>query len=87
MHSMSRLIAASLVGALTMACAAGAPASTEAEDARLNAFVDAVFERVVAESPEFQSALGRQTDRLGEWDDRSDAFADAQIEKIGRAHV
>lgn len=55
---------------------------TAQADAELNAFLDDVFERWVAESPIRQSRLGRKTDRLGEWDDVSDAYADQQMEKV-----
>ena len=47
----------------------------------LNAFLDEVFERELGESPMRQSMLGRQTDRLGEWDDFSDAAEAARIER------
>ena len=63
------------------ACASEPSGTSGTEDERLNAFLDAVFERRVADSPEFQSRLGRKTDRLGEWTDRSDLFAAAQVEK------
>ena len=62
--------------------AQSAQSPTEQEDARLNAFFEDVFERRVADSPIRQSMLGRKTDRLGEWDDISDAFATEQMSKI-----
>jgi len=77
----SRFLVASLIGTLTLACAAGTQEAAPPEDERLNIFLDVVFERQVDDSPEFQSRLGRKTDRLGEWNDRSDAFAAAQVEK------
>jgi len=67
-----------------MQAAHAAPRQAEAaapearEDDRLNAFLDEVFEREVAESPIRQSRLGRKTDRSDEWDDFSDAFADRE---------
>jgi uncharacterized protein (DUF885 family) len=73
---LRRLLGLTL-GLFVFGCAAGAP-DTAAEDARLNAFLDVVFERGVSESPETQSYLGRKGDQLGQWDDRSDAFAAAQ---------
>jgi len=76
-----RFLVASLIGAMALACAAGTQDAPPSEDARLNAFLDTVFERRVDDRPEFQSRLGRKTDRLGEWDDRSDVFATAQIEQ------
>ena len=43
--------------------AAVAPAAnTEAEDARLLAFLDAGFDAIVATSPQFMTALGIKTD-------------------------
>lgn len=68
--------------ALGLAVAASA-ADSASEDIRLNGFLDAVFERRVAESPEWESQLGRKTERQGQWDDRSDAAADARIERVG----
>ena len=70
-----------LIVTTALACAAGTQEAAPPEDERLNVFLDAVFERQVDDSPEFQSRLGRKTDRLGEWNDRSDAFAAAQVEK------
>lgn len=81
MTTTARFLVASLIGTMAIACAAGTQDASPTEDQRLNVFLDAVFERRVDERPEFQSRLGRKTDRLGEWNDRSDAFAAAQIEK------
>ena len=46
----------------------------ETGDQRISAFFEEIYERKVAQSPNLQSSLGRQTDRLGEWDDFSDSF-------------
>lgn len=62
-----------------VACGSDTPAP--AEDERLNTFLDAVFERRVDDRPEFQAFLGRKTDKLGQWNDHSDAFAEAQIKQ------
>ncbi len=78
MNRTSSCLTAYLIGTLATACATDVPLS---QDSDLNVFLDAVFERGVDERPEFQSRLGRKTDRLGEWNDRSDEFAAAQIEK------
>lgn len=48
--------------------------------ADINEFFEAVFERRLAQNPNRQSALGRQTDMLGQWDDVSDDFAAAQLQ-------
>ena len=47
---------------------------TKAEDARLNAFLDAAFDANVALSPETQTALGLKTnyDKLGDYTDAAD---------------
>jgi uncharacterized protein (DUF885 family) len=45
------------------------------EDELLLAFFDELFERDVAQSPEFQAQLGRKTEDYGRWDDHSDAHA------------
>ncbi len=47
----------------------------ESEDERLNAFFDAVFQRAIEESPEFQAQLGMKTEDYGRWGDYSDAGA------------
>ena len=77
----ARFLIAMLLVATAVASLAGAQDTPPSQDDRLNRFLDAVFERQVDDSPEFQSRLGRKTDKLGEWNDRSDAFAAAQIEK------
>jgi len=81
MRTTTRFFVTLLIGTTALACAAGTQEAAPSEDERLNVFLDAVFERQVDDSPEFQSRLGRKTDRLGEWNDRSDAFAAAQVEK------
>ena len=75
-----RLIASLIIGSAAVACSVDT-ANTPPEEASLNEFLDAVFERRVAERPEFQSRLGRRTDMLGEWNDRSDDFATEQVGK------
>ena len=68
---------------LALSCAPREPVdSPPASNLELAAFFEDVFERRVAESPERQSSLGRKTDHLGEWDDRSDAFAESQIAAV-----
>ena len=74
-------LAAMLICVLAVACGRDTPLARPSDDERLNVFLDEVFERRVDERPEFQSRLGRMTDRLGEWDDRSDAFAADQVAK------
>jgi len=51
-----------------------APTGTQAEDARLHAFLDAAFDANVALSPETQTALGLKTDydRLDDYTDAAD---------------
>lgn len=58
----------------TNAVATVAPADRQAEDARLNAFLDAAFDANVALSPESQTALGLKTnyDRLDDYTDAAD---------------
>jgi uncharacterized protein (DUF885 family) len=50
---------------------AAAPADAAAEDARLNAFLDAAFEQSIATSPQILTSLGRkdQYDRLNDYTD------------------
>lgn len=81
MTAASRLLITSLITVATVACVGDTPNTSGSQDERLNTFLDAVFERRVDDRPEFQSRLGRKTDKLGEWNDRSDAFAAAQIEQ------
>ena len=45
------------------------------EDERLAAFFDELFQRDLAQSPQFQAQLGIKTEDYGEWDDYSDEFA------------
>ena len=80
MEKRLMLITACLIAG-TLACGSPPEKPAVSEDARLNEFLDAVFERQVSEHPEWQSQLGRKTDRLGEWDDRSDEFALEQVQK------
>ncbi|MCG8434604.1 MAG: DUF885 domain-containing protein, partial [Gammaproteobacteria bacterium] len=56
-------------------------ATSQSEDERLNAFFEEVFEREVALSPLFEALLGRKTERYGEWNDASDAAAEAENER------
>ncbi len=61
--------------------AAAAPATTVnavQEDQRLAAFFQEVFDRDVAQSPEFQAQLGIKTEDYGHWSDYSDTFAQVQ---------
>jgi uncharacterized protein (DUF885 family) len=62
-------------------CADDSEVADQDEDQRLNQFFEEVYERRVDESPIEQSRLGRKTDRLGEWDDVSDAFYERQIDQ------
>lgn len=50
-------------------------ADDRSESERLAAFFEEVFERDVAQSPEFQAQLGRKTEDYGKWDDESEAWA------------
>ena len=52
--------------------------STEQGDQRLAAFFDEIFERNVAQSPEFQAQLGRKTEDYGRWNDYSEEYAQMQ---------
>jgi uncharacterized protein (DUF885 family) len=52
--------------------------NTEQEDQRLAAFFDELFERDLAQNPEFQAYLGRKTEDYGRWNDYSDAFAQTE---------
>ena len=54
-------------------------AGEAAVDDRFNAFLDKVFEQRVAESPMWESRLGRKTERQGQWDDFSDGAAQRRI--------
>ncbi|PWG03081.1 DUF885 domain-containing protein [Sphingosinicella humi] len=56
--------------------ASAAPASQQAEDARLLAFLDAAFDAQVAMSPEAMTSLGMKTDY-----DKLDDYTDAQNQK------
>ena len=56
-------------------------ASGGAADVRLVEFLDRIFEERVALSPQWESQLGRKTERQGQWNDRSDSFALAQVER------
>ncbi len=72
-------LAGCLVGVL--GCADNSTPADHDEDQRLNQFFEEVYERRVDESPIQQSRLGRKTDRLGEWDDVSDAFYQRRIDQ------
>jgi uncharacterized protein (DUF885 family) len=50
------------------------------ETQRLHAWLDEAYERNVAAWPERETALGRKTDRQGQWNDYSDAYADSQLQ-------
>jgi len=57
-----------------------ASAVTEvSESQRVNAFFERIFEESVARYPEYLTALGRK-DRADEWNDLSEAFANASME-------
>ncbi|KAA9134181.1 DUF885 domain-containing protein [Marinihelvus fidelis] len=45
------------------------------ENQRLADFFTEIFERDVAQSPQFQAQLGRKTEDYGKWDDESEAWA------------
>jgi uncharacterized protein (DUF885 family) len=75
-----RVAAILAIGVLS---AARLSAAATSENARLNEFLDAVFERRLAESPEWESELGRKTERQGRWDDPSDAAAEERIARVG----
>ena len=51
-------------------------------DQELVSFLDEVFEHRVAQSPEWESRLGRRTDQMGRWDDRSDAEAERRVAEV-----
>ena len=55
--------------------------AAESEEQRINEFFEVVFEREISLSPIRQSALGRKTDQLGQWDDFSDAFAAERVNR------
>lgn len=59
-------------------------AAAQEQAADINEFFEDVFERRLAQSPNRQSMLGRQTDMLGQWDDLSDEFAAAQLRDTRR---
>ncbi len=63
------------------ATAEPAPAAAMTESERLAAFFEEIFERNVAQSPQFQAQLGRKTEDYGKWDDESEAWAIAQHEQ------
>lgn len=47
----------------------------------LNSYFEDVFNREVAQSPNFQTSLGITTERQGEWSDNSDAYAAQELEE------
>lgn len=49
--------------------------TTAQEDERLAAFFDELFERDLAQNPEFQAYMGRKTEDYGRWNDYSDERA------------
>ena len=57
------------------------PAIERTETQKMHAFMDQVYERDVAAWPELETYLGRKTDQQGEWNDRSDAYTAAQLER------
>jgi uncharacterized protein (DUF885 family) len=63
-----------LAGAAQPALQPVTAAATEAEDARLNAFLDAAFDEMTALSPESQTALGLKTnyDKLDDYSEAAD---------------
>lgn len=61
--------------------AAPAQEGEQAEDARLAAFFEEVFERQLAQSPQLQSQLGMRGDDYGRLDDYTDEFAKLQNEQ------
>ncbi len=63
------------------AAAAPTQATEQTEDARLAAFFAEVFDRQLAQSPQFQSQLGIRGDDYGRLDDYTDAFAKTQNEQ------
>lgn len=67
----------------TVPLAAVARAGTQAEDARLNAFLDAAFDANVALSPETQTALGLKTN-YAKLDDYTDAADIRRVELAER---
>ncbi|MEM9494446.1 MAG: DUF885 domain-containing protein [Pseudomonadota bacterium] len=77
-------VAATLAGAQAQAAqpaSAQAQSTSEAEDARLAAFFEELFQRDLANSPILQGQIGMKTERYGEWDDFSDAEAVRQNER------
>jgi len=64
---------------------------TQAEDARLNAFLDAAFDETTALSPESQTALGLKTnyDKLDDYTDSADvrrmALAESQLARMRKS--
>ena len=74
-----------LAGGAQPAVRAPVAAATQAEDARLNAFLDAAFDEMTALSPESQTALGLKTnyDKLDDYTDAADvrrmALAERQL--------
>ncbi len=79
--------------AVTVSQPASVPAvaGTAAEDARLNAFLDAAFDEMTALSPESQTALGLKTnyDKLDDYTDAADvrrmALAERQLARMRKS--
>jgi uncharacterized protein (DUF885 family) len=63
---------------------AGVQAIERTETQKMHAFMDEVYERNVAAWPERETQLGRKTDRQGQWNDYSDAYAASQLELARR---
>jgi uncharacterized protein (DUF885 family) len=68
--------------AATPAPAEATTMTTEQQDQRLLAFFDEIFERDVAQSPEFQAQLGRKTEDYGRWDDHSESWAVSRNQQV-----
>jgi uncharacterized protein (DUF885 family) len=83
--------ATSAIGAQPASVRPAAVASTQAEDARLNAFLDAAFDETTALSPESQTALGLKTnyDKLDDYTDAADvrrmALAERQLARMRKS--
>lgn len=81
-------VAVQPIAAQTPAAPSAAAADTRAEDARLNAFLDAAFDAGVALSPETQTALGNKTDydKLDDYsaaaDERRMALSERQLKDL-----
>ncbi len=71
----------------TAITSAAAPASgnsqpatnSTTQDAQINAYFADIFNRELAQDPNFQTSLGIKTERQSEWSDSSDAYAARQL--------